>query len=101
MRAEPEAIRVRRNRIGLVLVAGLLLNDRPLLNRPGALPGGRFQPLMRLQLSVQAILADFTIQAFTLIRALAIGLFAVFLALGVMAARRGVRARAALVVVTA
>ena len=81
--------------------------SRPIWIGPDRFLHGTFGVLLDLQATLQglettfrALLAGLTVEAFELIRALAIGLFVVFLALGLMAARRGLRARAALVVLT-
>ncbi len=98
---------MHRNTIGLVWLVGALLALAAYLIGPDRFLHGTFGVLLDLQATLQglettfrALLAGLTVEAFELIRALAIGLFVVFLALGLMAARRGLRARAALVVLT-
>jgi hypothetical protein len=92
---------VRRNTIGLVWLVGILLTVGLYVTGPDRFLHAGFDLLLHTQFALQAVLAGFTIQAFELVRALAIGLFAVFLGLGILALRRGLRARAALIVVTA
>ena len=90
---------MQRNTIGLVWLAGTLLALGVYVIGPDRFLQVSFGLLDDLQAAMQAIMAAFTVKAFELIRALAIGLFVVFLGLGIIAASRGLRARAALVVV--
>ena len=99
---------MQRNTIGAVWLVGALLALGAYLIGPDRFLHGAFGVLFDLQAmfenlhaALQTVLAGLTVEAFELIRALAIGLFVVFLALGVIAARRGLRARAALVILTA
>ena len=98
---------MQRNTIGAVWLVGALLALGAYLIGPDRFLHGAFGVLLDLQATFanlhaafQAMLAGLTMEAFELIRALAIGLFVVFLVLGVIAARRGLRARAALVSLT-
>ncbi len=59
-----------------------------------------FAILAGVQAMFQSIMAAITVKAFELVRAAAIGLFVVFVVLGIVAARQGLRARAALVLVS-
>jgi hypothetical protein len=92
---------VRRNTVGLVWLVGILLTVALYATGPDRFLQVSFDVLLHLQDVFQAIVASFTVQALELVRALAVGLFAVFVGLAVLASRRGLRARAALVVVTA
>jgi len=53
-----------------------------------------------LQAAASGMVAAFTVEGLRLIRAMALGLFVVFAVLGVVASRRGIRSRAALLAVT-
>ncbi len=92
---------MRRNTIGLVWLLGILLTLGIYVTGPDRFLHGGYGLLLHTQAAFHALIASFTVQAFEWVRALAIGLFAVFVALGLLALRRGLRARAALVVVTA
>lgn len=91
---------MRRNTIGLVWLLGALLTAGVYATGPDRFLQVALGLLHHPQAGFEAVLAAFTIQAFELVCALAIGLFVVFIALGVMASRRGLRARAALAVVS-
>ncbi len=98
---------VQRNAIGVVWLIGGLLALGAYVIGPDRFLHGAFGVLIDLQATFgnlhaafQALLAGLTVEAFELIRALAIGLFVVFVALGLIAARRGLRARVALVTLT-
>jgi len=91
---------VQRNTIGLVWLIGALLALGAYVIGPDRFLHVSFAVLLDLQATFLAFLAGITIKAFELIRALAIGLFVVFLVLGLIAAQRGLRARAALVTIT-
>ena len=90
---------MRRNTIGLVWLAGILLTVALYATGPDRFLQAAFDAVLGLHLFLRAMLANFTVEALELVRALAIGLFAIFVALGIMAARRGLRARAALLIV--
>ena len=92
---------MRRDIIGLVWLAGIVLTIALYATGPDRFLQAAFDSILQFHLLITAFLANFTIQALELIRALAVGLFAVFVALAIIAARRGLRARAALVIVTA
>lgn len=91
---------MRRNTIGLIWVAGLLLAAAIYATGPDRFVQASLQALDQIQASLQLALLNLTLQAFDLMRSLAIALFLVFVCLAVLAARRGSRARVALVVVT-
>ncbi|MBV9653408.1 MAG: hypothetical protein JOZ42_02465, partial [Acetobacteraceae bacterium] len=91
---------MRRNTIGLVWLVGILLTCVLYATGPDRFLHAGFAFLLHTQFAFQGLIAGFTAGAFEWVRALAIGLFAVFLALGVLALRRGLQARAALVLVT-
>lgn len=91
---------MRRN-IGLIWVAGGMLTLAVYATGPDRFLRASLAGLYGLQRAAEALIAAFTVQTFDLLRALAVGLFAVFVVLGALAARRGLRARAALVLVSA
>ncbi len=92
---------MQRNTIGLVWLIGILLTLGLYATGPDRFLHASFDLLLRTQDFLQAVIVGFTVEAFQWVRALAIGLFAVFVVLGFLAVRRGLRARAALVTVTA
>ncbi len=91
---------MRRNTIGLVWLLGLLLTVIFYVAGPDRFLMVSLRFVDDVQAVIRAIVGAFTVEAFELVRAMALGLFAVFVVLGVMASRRGFRARAALIVVT-
>ncbi len=91
---------MQRNTIAVVWLVGALLALGAYLIGPDRFLHVSFAVLLDMQATFQTFLAGITVKAFELIRALAIGLFVVFLVLGLIAAQRGLRARAALVSLT-
>lgn len=91
---------MRRNTIGLIWLAGIVFTL--ILYRVG--PENVVQSfgdvLLRVQDGLQELLGMLAVNTYQLMRAFAIGLFPVFVALCLMAMRRGLRARRALIVVS-
>ncbi len=89
-----------RNTIVVIWVAGIVVALIVYVTGPDRFVFAAFDVIQRAWWSVQAALLNFSIAAFDLVRALAIGLYFVFVALAVLSVRRGGRGRAALVAVS-
>ena len=89
-----------RNTITAIWVAGIVLALFVYLTGPDRFVYAAFDVLQRGWWALQDTLRNISIAAFDLVRALAIGLYFVFVALAVLAIRRDGRGVAALVAVT-
>lgn len=89
-----------RNTIAMIWVAGFVLAAIVYLAGPDRVVYAAFDLLQRAWWDLQDALRNLSLAAFDLLRALAIGLWFVFVALAVLVARRGGRCRAAVIAVT-
>jgi hypothetical protein len=89
-----------RNTIAVIWVVGIVLALIVYVTGPDRFVFAAFDVMQRAWWGVQAALLNFSIAAFDLVRALAIGLYFVFVALAVLSIRRGGRGRGALVAVS-
>ena len=89
-----------RNAIAAIWVGGLVLAMVVYLVGPDRFVFGAFDLFRDIGLRLQEALRNISIAAFDLVRALAIGLYFVFLALAVLAIRRGGRGAGALIAVS-
>ena len=80
---------MRRNTIALVWLGGILLAAVVYASGPGRFIYATLATLDHALWEFQAWIGFVAVQAFDLVRAAAIALFAVFLVLGVMASQRG------------
>lgn len=80
---------MRRNSIALVWLGGVLFAALIYAAGPGHFIGAAVATLGHFEWLVESWIGFVAVQSFDLVRAIAIALFAVFLVLGVMAARRG------------
>lgn len=91
---------MQRQTIGLIWIGGLVLAAALYAVGPDRFLAACLDLLENLEYGFHYLLFFLGTQAFNVVRALAIALFAVFLVLGFTAARRGLRAGWALVIVT-
>lgn len=91
---------MRRNPILAVWLLGLLLAALLYAVGPGGFIGGLYRMADAFGRGLDAFLISLTVQGYALMQALALAAFVMFVILGLMAARRGLRARGALVLVT-
>jgi len=91
---------MRRNTIALTWAGGLVLAGCVYLTGPDRFLAVTTDFLAHFEDNLLALLSRLGAQAFDVVRSLAIALFVIFVVLAVLALRRGLRARAALIVVT-
>jgi hypothetical protein len=89
-----------RNTIAAIWIAGLVLAALVYVTGPEQFVFAAYALFERAWHSLQETLRNLSIAAFDVVRALAIGLWFVFVALGVLVVRRSGRGRVALVVVS-
>jgi len=89
-----------RNTIAVIWAAGIVLALIVYVTGPDRFVVAALDFIQRGWWTMQEALLNFSIAAFDLVRALAIGLYFVFVALAVLTIRRGGRGRGALVAVT-
>jgi hypothetical protein len=89
-----------RGTIALIWLAGLVVAAVVYVAGPDRVVFAVFDFLSQAWWNLQDVLHRLSLEAFDAVRALAIGLYCVFVVLGFLVARRGGRAGAALVVVT-
>jgi hypothetical protein len=89
-----------RNTIAAIWIAGIVLAVLIYVAGPERFVFAAYELIQRAWWGVQEVLRDLSLAAFDFVRALAIGLYFVFLALGVLAVSRGGRGWVALVVVS-
>ncbi len=80
---------MQRNTIALVWLGGILLAALLYLSGPAHFINATIAVIDRLQWALAGWVGFITVQAFDLVRAAAIALFAVFLVLGIIASQRG------------
>jgi hypothetical protein len=90
---------IRRNPVAAIWVLGLLLAVILYVTGPEDVLRTVLDALGRVADFIDRAIADLIAQSYTAIRALAIALFVVFVALAVLAAQRGLRSRTALIIV--
>jgi hypothetical protein len=91
---------MRRNIVGLVWLVGIVLTALVYQIGPDRIVEASFGWLGDIRAAVDALFAALALNTFELMRALAIGLFPVFVVLALVALRRGLAARGALIAVT-
>jgi hypothetical protein len=91
---------MRRNIVLPVWLIGLALTVAVYQIGPDRIVWAGFDSVRALRESVDAAFAALALNSFQLVRALAVGLFPVFVVLSVMAMRRGLAARGALAAVS-
>jgi hypothetical protein len=91
---------MRRNIVGLVWLVGIALTILVYQIGPDRIVWNAFGWLNDVHAAVDALFASLAVNTFELMRALAVGLFPVFVVLALVAMRRGLAARGALVAVT-
>ena len=91
---------MRRNIVGIVWLVGILLTVAVYQIGPDRIVWAGFEWMFHLRAAVDALFAALAVNTFELMRAVAIGLCPVFVVLSLLAARRGVASRGALVVVS-
>jgi hypothetical protein len=89
-----------RNTIALIWLAGLVVAVLVYLSGPDRFVSAVLDAVSAAWWNAQQVLHNISLAAFDAVRALAIGLYFVFVALGVVVVRRGGRAGGALLVVT-
>jgi hypothetical protein len=89
-----------RNTIAVIWAAGIVLALIVYVTGPDRFVFATLDVIERAWWSVQVALLNFSIAAFDLVRALAIGLYFVFAALAVLTIRRGGHGRGALIAVS-
>ena len=92
--------RTQRRTIALIWIAGLLLALAAYTVGPDDFVRAAFLLFDRLAENVQIALHDLGARTYDVLRALALGLFAIFFVLSVLAAQRGLPARGTLLIVT-
>ncbi len=86
--------------VALVWVVGIVLALLLYVSEPEHLLDGLASMLAQLGDSLDTLVASFSVQSFLIMRALTVALFVVFVALGLIAAARGLRAKRTLLVVS-
>ena len=89
-----------RNTIAIIWAAGIVLALIVYVTGPDRFVFATFDVIQRAWWSLQEALLNFSVAAFDLVRALAIGLYFVFVALAILTIRHGGRGRGALVAVS-
>jgi len=89
-----------RNTIAVIWGAGIVLALIVYVTGPDRFVFAAFDLIQRAWWGVQDALLNFSIAAFDLVRALAIGLYFVFVALAILTIRRGGHGRGALIAVS-
>ena len=90
---------IQRNPVAAIWVVGLLLAVILYVTGPEDVLRTVLDALGRFVDILDRAISDLIAQSFTAIRALAVALFAVFVALAILAARRGLKSRTALIIV--
>jgi hypothetical protein len=91
---------MQRNTIAVIWAAGIVLAAVVYLIGPDRFVYAMFDLVQRGWWGLQEALRNISIAAFDLVRALAIGLYFVFLALALLSVHRGNRGRAAIIAVS-
>jgi hypothetical protein len=91
---------MRRNIVGLVWLVGIVLTIAVYQIGPDRIVWFGYDGLRQARAAIDGVFASLALNTFELMRALAIGLFPVFVVLALVALRRGLPARSALVAVT-
>jgi hypothetical protein len=92
---------VRRNTISAIWIGGLVLAAVLYIAGPDRFLARALDSLDALNDALRAIVATMGAQAYEVVHALALAMLVVFLALGLLASRRGIRSGWAMVVVSA